>query len=91
MAMSRELTRYWIRFTPPSSGGHMRFREVGVTAWTIDDALQLLQNNLFRGKDVPEIASLVEGVDVSTLDEKHVLKNMNPPNMRGIWYPRGFQ
>jgi hypothetical protein len=29
-------------------------------------------------------------VDVSALDSGHILPNIEPPNWRGIWFPRGF-
>jgi len=37
------------------------------------------------------VIQLIEDVDVSTLDQDHVARNMLDPNERGIWYPLGFQ
>jgi len=36
---------------------------------------------------MPEIKKVIENVDVSTLDAGHVLPNMSPPNIRGVWFP----
>jgi len=89
---SRGLTRYWIEFEqtdgellPPGVG-----YGVGVTALGRDDALTLVSHQFFGGDSLPEIARLVEDVDVSALDEGHVLANMEPPTRRGIWFPRGY-
>jgi hypothetical protein len=89
---SRGLTRYWIEFEqtegqllPPGVG-----YGVGVTAVGRDDALTLVSHQVFGGDSLPKIARLVEDVDVSALDEGHVLPNMEPPAHRGIWFPRGY-
>lgn len=34
-----------------------------------------------------EIKSVVEDIDIETLDINHVRRNMGPPNFRGVWYP----
>lgn len=31
---------------------------------------------------------VVPDVDVRTLDEGHVIPNMGPPAIRGVWYPK---
>jgi hypothetical protein len=36
---------------------------------------------------VPNLAS---EVDVSMLDEGHVIPNMEPPVWRGVWFTRGY-
>jgi hypothetical protein len=57
----------------------------GVTAFDRDDAVHLV--GVFLGSEPPVPASVIEDVDVSTLDENHVLSNMLPPSERGVWYP----
>ena len=83
-----ELTRYWFEFDwgdeePPPGA---RFG-CGVTALGAEDALALLRERVFVGRDLPPIKRMIEDVDVSTLDEGHVLPNMAPPNWRGVWFP----
>jgi hypothetical protein len=81
-----KLIRYWFEFESTPS----RFATwVGVTAWTLDDARLLVSKEVFGGKELPPLNVLIEDVDVSTLDAGHVLPNMNPPNERGVWYPKG--
>ena len=63
----------------------------GVTAYSLDDAVVIIKRDLFINASMPEIREVVENVDLSTLDEKHVLPNIRPPADRGIWFPKtGF-
>jgi hypothetical protein len=84
-----ELTRYWFEFDwterEPPAGARLG---CGVTAYTYDDALNLLRDQLFEGGDLPPVAHVREDVDVTTLDQGHVIPNMRPPNWRGIWFPQ---
>jgi hypothetical protein len=37
------------------------------------------------------VKEIIEGVDVSKLDPKHILPNMRGnPAARGVWFPTGF-
>jgi hypothetical protein len=83
------LHRYWIEFEGSvfSTGFGPG---CGVTAWTKEDAIALLRSGPFRDKQMPAVSAIKTDVDVSSLDEGHVLPNMEAPNRRGIWYPRGF-
>jgi hypothetical protein len=84
-----KLHRYWITFTPAADHvwAHHAGRSCGVTAWDLEDALALVRRTVFEGNALPVIESVVEDVDVSTLDSGHVLPNMLPPHERGVWYP----
>jgi hypothetical protein len=44
----------------------------------------------FSPAGLPELVEIVADVDVRSLDQGHVIPNMNPPNWRGIWYPKGY-
>jgi hypothetical protein len=63
----------------------------GVTAYDLEDAISLLKQRVFTSGDLPGIRSIVEDVDVSTLDAGHVLPNMGAPVWRGVWFPLGYQ
>ena len=89
MAMTT-LTRYWFEFDRDASRIARAKPFVGVTAWNRDDATQLVRDGVFHGHALPPILKVTEGVDISALDAGHVLPNMDPPNRRGIWYPRGY-
>jgi len=84
------LRRYWFNFekfgepTPLNLG-------CGVTAYGYDDATSLLRDRVFAGKELPRIIRCSEDVDVSTLDQKHVLPNISLVAVRGIWFPQGYE
>jgi hypothetical protein len=83
------LHRFWFKFSPikpydPSALGY------GVTAYTYDDAISILKDTVFQNRDLPEVQSVIEDVDISTLDQKHVIPNMEPPVWRGVWFPKGY-
>lgn len=88
--MNKYLHRYWIEFDPKTN--NRLALGCGVTAYNLDDALQLIEEQLyplyFKDETVPPIKSIIEDVDVSTLDHNHVHLNMGIPVNRGIWFPR---
>jgi hypothetical protein len=59
-------------------------RGCGVTAYDRDDALRILQHDLFGREPIPKIVSVIEDVDISSLDRGHVIPNMEVPIWRGI-------
>lgn len=84
------LTRYWFEF---DWGDQAPMRAVGglgcgVTAFDREDALHLLTQVAFANEAVPPIKSVVENVDISTLDQGHVIPNMGASSERGVWFPR---
>ncbi len=87
-----KLRRYWFQFDIPNSGIYPLglLAGCGVTAYNYDDALELLQKKVFGKEAIPSIQKVVEDIDVSTLDEGHVLPNMGIPILRGIWFPKGY-
>jgi len=86
-----DLTWYWFEFDladPASSGAS---RGVGVTASTEGDARDLISEKLFDGATLPPVTRCVPDVDVRTFDPEQFWGNMELPNERGVWYPRGYQ
>ena len=78
------LTAFWI--VPPSPYGPLGF---GVTAWSLNDALRII-HALGYGDRLPEDLSALtvrEGIKVADLDHNHVVLNMGPIAVRGMWYP----
>ena len=78
------LTAYWIG--PPSPHAPLGF---GVTAWSLDDALRIICGLGYEGYVPDDLSTLVirEGVTVADLDQRHVVANMGPIVVRGMWYP----
>jgi hypothetical protein len=91
MAMTTSLIRFWFVFESNVSSRAKLIPQVGVTAWTREDAELLVRERLFQLEGLPPILQIIEDVDVSQLDENHVHRNMSPPNLRGVWYPQGYQ
>ncbi len=83
------LHRYWFTFK-----GHSHSLPAGlaigcgVTAFSRDEAAELIKRELLAGKELPTVMHVVEDVDVSALDPNHVLPNVGPSNVRGVWFPR---
>lgn len=90
--MSSLLTRYWIIFDV-SRIPQLQFRFAwgcGVTAYSYEDALFLIQIQIFEElqQPMPPIKTVVENIDISTLDKNHILPNMGVPVWRGVWFPK---
>ena len=87
-----DLKRFWFEFDietafgyPPGIG-----YGCGVTAFDINDAKKIMDEKIFSEMDRPPFKKAVENIDISTLDQGHVLPNMKPPISRGIWFPVGY-
>lgn len=82
--MNAKLRRFWFKFKADRSSplGY------GVTAWTEDDGA-ILRTEIFGGT-LPPDAEITADVDVRTLDQGHIIPNMESPTWRGIWYPCGY-
>lgn len=82
------LRRFWFTFRSPP-----RFSPLGmgcgVTAQSREEATQILTSTVFAGCSVPIIDSVVEDIDVRTLDQNHVVPNMGQVASRGVWFPLG--
>lgn len=86
--MSALLHRYWIEF-PKDAVVIQRGLGMGcgVTAYSLDDARRLIQEQLFPGIPLPPFTRITEDVDVRTLEANHVLPNIGVVTWRGIWFP----
>lgn len=63
----------------------------GVSATSYEEAISFMRSQIFKAEPLPEIASVIEDVDVSTLDRGHVIPNMESPLVPGIWFPKGYR
>jgi len=87
-----QLHRYWLVFEVSDLDSHPVGTHLGcgITAHSLDDALILAREEVWRGKILPQLSQAVEDVDVSALDSGHVLPNMGDVTRRGVWYPLGY-
>jgi len=84
--------RYWFTFDLNMKDPHPygALLGCGVTAYSKEDALDLIRSRVFAKHPFPPIRGIREDVDVSTLDPGHVLPNMGNVLRRGIWFPLGY-
>ncbi|HEY4239024.1 MAG TPA: hypothetical protein VGM88_04380 [Kofleriaceae bacterium] len=80
--MTCGLTAYWISY--PEDWGFPMGQ--GVTAYSTDDAFRLLEA---QGYDFHLRARRVDVkvVTFDDLDDRHVVPNMGPIVVRGVWFP----
>jgi hypothetical protein len=81
-----DLKRYWFTFARQAQPSPLNIG-CGVTAPSREDAVTIMKETVFVGRALPHILDVVENVDISTLDQGHVIPNMGPPNIRGVWFP----
>jgi hypothetical protein len=74
------LRRFW--FAIPGRLG------IGVTAESRGEAEALAKHAAAKLRLPLDLSSVVEDVDIQSLDQKHVVPNIGPPNFRGVWFPR---
>ena len=86
------LRRFWIEFEceePLALPGGVALG-CGVTAESFEKALSMVDERVFHQVARPPIRRVIEDVDVSTLDQHHVVPNMGVVVRRGIWFPLGY-
>ena len=90
--MKTILKRYWFEFDcteikelPPG----ITFG-CGITAYDDQDAISILQQKVFKDKEIPALKIQQKDVDIRTLDQRHVIPNMKAPTDRGVWFPIGY-
>lgn len=78
------LTAYWIK--SPFPHAPLGF---GVTAWSLDDALGIISALGFVRNLTDGLAGVQvhEGIRFAELDQPHVVANMGPIVVRGMWFP----
>lgn len=86
------MNRYWFEFEFDSAFNLPPGIAIGcgITAFDYNDALKILDDRIFNAMKRPLFKRVVENIDVSTLDQGHVIPNMKPPVYRGVWFPLGY-
>jgi hypothetical protein len=85
----RALRRYWFTFEKFPAPTVLNLG-CGVTAYDLEDAMNLMRDRIFKGT-VPTVIDSKEDIDVSKLDRKHILPNMGSTVERGVWFPMGYE
>lgn len=87
------MIRFWFKFQFDDSKSVPYGTRIGcgITAYNYEDAINILKEKVFKDKPIAAITQCIENIDISELDQGHVLPNMAPPNIRGVWFPLGYQ
>jgi len=83
---------YWFKFKLTINDPHPLgiLLECGVTASTMDEALAIAKERVFRSDALPDLEKCIEDVLLCDLDSKHVLPNCGDLSKRGVWFPLGY-
>ena len=83
------LRRYWFSFEPVPEPTPLNLG-CGITAFSNEDAINILNQKIIPRRGGLKIAEVLEDVDVSLLDPKHVFPNIGSVHIRGVWFPKGY-
>jgi hypothetical protein len=72
------LRRFWFKSIINSG--------IGITAYSFDEAELILNETIKKHNLELNIVEVISDVDIRTLDQNHVVPNMNPPNLKGVWF-----
>jgi hypothetical protein len=51
----------------------------------------MLKQRVFRADPLPKIRRYLQDMDLSALDQNHVIPNMSDPDRIGVWFPLGYE
>jgi hypothetical protein len=75
------LRRFWFPVE-----GHLG---IGVSAPTLDEATALAEQFRRANWASASLGIPINDVDIRELDQKHVIPNIGPVAVPGLWFPRG--
>ena len=85
----KTLRRFWFRFEALPKPTAINLG-CGVTAYTLDDAIDLLRDRIFGKIGLPPIIECIEDVEMDQIEQKHARPNVGNTQIRGIWFPQGY-
>lgn len=88
--MEKGLMRFWFEFETNFNFPPGIVIGCGVTAFSYDDAIKLMDEKIFYNSKRPPFKKIIENVNIYELDQGHVVPNMKPIVNYGIWFPLGF-
>jgi len=85
------LIRYWIKFdrNKLKERGHSKLAlGIGVTAYSLRDAIKIIGSELYIDDDLEKlIVDVNENINVNKISDNHVIGHMGLPSNRGVWFP----
>jgi hypothetical protein len=90
--MATCLKRYWFEFDFPKPRlSHDAYIPAcgccGITAFDYNDALIIMRRFMLLENEKPIFSRVIENIDVSTIEDMHIIPNLGVPVWRGVWYP----
>jgi hypothetical protein len=82
--------KFWFEFETLNYPTQLN-RGCGVTARDKEDAIALITAKVFGNKEVPIITNIIENVELDELNQSHVRPNIGDPEIRGVWFPLGYE
>ncbi|MCL6416650.1 hypothetical protein MIB92_13400 [Aestuariirhabdus sp. Z084] len=61
---------------------------IGITAYSEGEAISLAEECLKKYYPNQELGKPIIGLSVNELDQGHVIPNMGPINLKGVWFPK---
>ena len=80
--MADPLTSFWILPRGAALGAGF-----GVTAFSEDDALDLIRKAGYEVSPDKSSLQITSGIRPDQVDAKHIAPNSGPSIVRGVWYP----
>jgi hypothetical protein len=80
------LHRYWFELSQ-SNDPNILNTGCGITAFSVEDAKNILESEVFKVYGGRNIINIIENIDISDLDDGVVKPNMKQPTIRGVWFP----
>ena len=77
--MNKLLVKFWFNAK--------EIRGIGVTAYSLEDAISLIKNEKSVMSYEPNFDSYKENINIQELDQNHIIPNMGVCTNRGIWFP----
>jgi hypothetical protein len=84
-----DLRPFWFRFESMPTPTAINLG-CGVTAFSREDALALLQERVFGANGIPRLVEVIDDITRAALDPKHVVPNLGKLEERGVWFPQGY-
>lgn len=90
MINNKFLRRFWFNFNKSDKLPPGLAWGCGITSFDKEDAIKILKEHVFQNFDYVEPFEIIEDIDVSELDQNHIVPNIGPPSIRGVWFPIGY-
>lgn len=90
MFKNNHLKHYWFGFDLKNYSNDSFIASMlgyGVTAYSTEDAKDLLMKEIFNNMELPTLISLKENIKVSDIEANHVAPNIGLFIEKGVWFP----